>query len=373
MANTTSAGTDPDPSRLRILIVRLSAIGDIVHALPVLAALRAARPKAHIGWLVEGLSAPLLDDHPHLDEVFVFQKRWRKNWNGGLLNPEARALMARVKAQRWDVTIDLQGLARSGLLAWMAGAPVRVGFAGPDAREFNWVFNNRRLAPPAGARHVVQRNLSLLRALKIDAAADTRGVIAIHDDERDALHTRLVRECGAAPDDRFVAINPGAGWASKRWPAALYARAGADIARRTGLRPLVLWGPGEEALRDGVAEGLRAAGIDPVVAPPTRIRELAVAISLCSLFLGGDTGPSHIAGALGVPTVSVFGASDGHRNRPWPLRAGPMIQREDLSCVPCWKTECPLKGDAHLACLTGLDPERVADAAVAMVEGAKKT
>lgn len=363
---TPSAPIDDDGSRLRILIVRLSAIGDIVHALPVLGALRAARPNAHIGWLVEGLSAPLLDGHPHLDELFVFQKKWRKAWHGGLLSTEARALMNQVKARRWDVAIDLQGLARSGLLAWISGAAARIGYGDHDARELNWLFNNRRVKPPATARHVVQRNLALLRAMGIDAPADTKPLIAIRDDEKAAMRARLVGECDAAPSDRFVALNPGAGWASKRWPPERFARVGVDIARRTGLRPLVLWGPGEEQLRDAVVVGLRAARMHPIAAPPTRIRELATLISLCELFVGGDTGPTHIAGALGVPTVSVFGASDGARNRPWPISAGPMIQRDDLACVPCWKTACPLRGDAHLACLRGLPHERVADAAVAL-------
>lgn len=360
--------SDDDGSRLRILIVRLSAIGDIVHALPVLSALRAARPNAHIGWLVEGLSAPLLEGHPHLDELFVFQKKWRKNWHGGLLSTEARALMARVKAARWDVAIDLQGLFRSGVLMCLSGAAARVGYGDHDAREMSWLFANRRVKPPATARHVVQRNLALLRALHIDAPADTKPLLAIRDDEKAGMRARLARECAVASGEGLVALNPGAGWSSKVWPAEHLARAGADIARRTGLRPLVLWGPNEETLRDAVADGLRRDGADPVLAPPTRIRELATLISLCALFIGGDTGPTHIAGALGVPTVSVFGASDGARNRPWPIAAGPMIQRDDLACVPCWKTKCPLKGDAHMACLRELDPARVADAAVARLE-----
>lgn len=360
---------DDDGSRLRILIVRLSAIGDIVHALPVLSALRAARPNAHIGWLVEGLSAPLLDGHPHLDELFVFQKKWRKHWHAGLLSAEARALMARVKAARWDVAIDLQGLFRSGVLMRLSGAAARIGYGDHDAREMSWLFANRRVAPPATARHVVQRNLALLRALHIDAP-EARPLIALRDDEKAAMRTRLAEESGVAAGERLLALNPGAGWSSKVWPAGHLARAGADIAHRTGLRPLVLWGPGEEALRDAVADGVRRAGVDPAIAPATRIRELAVLISLCALFIGGDTGPTHIAGALGVPTVSVFGASDGARNRPWPIAAGPMIQRDDLACVPCWKTKCPLAGDAHLACLRGLDPARVADAAVALVSEA---
>jgi len=344
-----------------VLIVRLSAIGDVVHALPVLDALRRALPKARIGWIVEELSAPLLENHPQLDRLYVIpKKRWKADFRG-MFAKEIQPFFAAVKADGWDAAIDLQGLTKSGLVSWASGAPRRVGFAGESSREINALFANRRIAPGASDVHVVQRNLSLLRGLGIEPSADAAGTIGLRDEEKAAMRAKL-RDAGwdgAAP---LLALNPGAGWASKLWPTERFAETGARLHRERGMVPLIVWGPKEEPLRDAIARDLERDGIPFVVAPPTRIRELAVLISLCSGFVGGDTGPTHLAGLLRVPTVSVFGASDGRRNRPWPLEGTALVQRTDLACVPCWKTECPLKGDAFMACLRGLEAERVAAA-----------
>lgn len=346
-----------------VLIVRLSAIGDVIHALPVLTALREALPKARLGWVVEELSAPLLENHPYIDKLYVIpKKRWKKN-PVRLYLPEIRPFAKRLKADGWEATLDLHGLTKSGVVARASGARVRVGYGDEDGREINKWFSTIRVTPSPDARHVVARNLCLLEGLGIDPPMTARGVLGLREEEREAMRARLAEAGwdGAAP---LAALNPGAGWESKRWAPERFAEVGAVLAREAGLRPLVLWGPGEETSRDRIAELLRADGVACIVAPPTRIRELAVLVSLTSLFVGGDTGPTHLAGLLGVPTVSVFGASDGHRNRPWPIDAGPMVQRTDLPCVPCWKTRCPLQGDAWMQCLKELPAADVAAAAL---------
>ncbi|MEQ8820270.1 MAG: glycosyltransferase family 9 protein [Sumerlaeia bacterium] len=352
-----------DPKTLRsVLIVRLSAIGDVIHALPVLAALRKALPEARLGWIVEELSAPLLQHHPDLDKVYVIpKKRWKKDFRR-LFRSEIQPYFRTVKADGWDAAVDLQGLSKSGLVAWASGARVRVGYGDKDGREINKLFTNRKVSPPASARHVVERNLSLLRGLGIEPDMAAAGRLGILDEERRAIGEKLKAEGwdGATP---LLALNPGAGWSSKRWPPENFAEAAAPICEGGAFAPVILWGPGEEALRDAVAERLRALEIAPIVAPRTSVRELAVLISICGLFLGGDTGPTHLAGLLGVPVVSIFGASDGHRNRPWPVAAGPIIQQEHLPCVPCWKTVCPLAAEENLRCLRTLEPLQVTEAA----------
>lgn len=351
-----------------VLIVRLSAIGDVIHALPVLTGLRRALPQARLGWVVEELSAPLLEGHPYLDKLYVLpKKRWKKNF-ARLYLPEIRPYFRALRADGWDAALDIHGLTKSGLVARASGARLRVGYGDHDGREINKWFTNVKVTPSPAARHVVERNLCLLEGLGIDPPMDAAGVLGLRAEEKDAMRGRL-REAGwdgAAP---LAALNPGAGWASKRWEPAKFAEVGAALAA-DGLVPLVLWGPGEEGARDTIAAALAAADAPHVVAPPTRIRDLAVLISVCSLFVGGDTGPTHLAGMLGVPTVSIFGASDGERNRPWPRAAGPMIQRTDLSCVPCWKTACPLQGADHLACLRGLDAATIIRAAREAWKGA---
>jgi len=338
-----------------ILIVRLSAIGDVVHSLPVLDALRQALPKARIGWLVEELSAPLLQNHPQLDKLYVIpKKRWRGRWLASFRS-EIKPFFAAIRAGGWEATLDLQGLSKSGLAALGAGGRLRVGFAGKNAREINALLTNRRVEPRADDRHVVEQNLRLLEGLGLTVPpSPPRGCFGVSAEEQEAMRGKL-RAVGWAGEP-MVALNPGAGWMSKRWPPAYFGELGKRLAGETGLRPLVLWGPGEEAWRDEIAMVIGPACI---VAPPTRIRELVVLISLTRLMVGGDTGPTHMAGPLGIPVISIFGASDGHRNRPWAAEAGVMVQRTDIPCVPCWKTVCPLEGDAHLACLRGLTPDAV--------------
>jgi lipopolysaccharide heptosyltransferase I len=341
------------------LIVRLSAIGDVIHALPVLDALRRARPDARIGWLVESASAPLLEHHPQLDVLHAIP---RKAWRGASfvrrLRSEVAPFFRKLRDERWDVAIDLQGLTKSALAAFASGAPMVIGYGDRDAREASRWLYNRPVSPPPDARHVVARNLALLRGVGIEPPPDPCGRIGLLDAEREAAAASL-RAAGWRGEP-LVALNPGAGWTSKLWPTAHFAALGKLLHARHGARPLVLWGPKEEPLRDAVMAGLGGTGA--IAAPETRLRELAAVIAQARLFVGGDTGPSHLAAVMGVPVVSLFGASDGHRNAPWPLAAGPMLQRADLGCVPCWKTRCPLKGAAELACLRGLLPERVADA-----------
>lgn len=349
-----------------VLIVKLSAIGDVIHALPVASELRRLLPDARIGWLVEELSAPLLDNHPCIDKLYIVpRKRWRKESRMSMLR-EVGPFFRAIRSDGWECAIDLQGLTKSGLAALGSGAPLRVGFGDADMRELNRFLTNRKVVPPTGL-HKVEHNLSLLRGLGLEPNLAAPGTIGLREEERDTQRRRLV-EAGMPSDARALALNPGAGWASKRWKPENFAVVGTELARRHGLHPVVVWGPGEEPLRDVIAERLEASKTPFTVAPPTRIRELAAMLSLCALFVGGDTGPTHMASLLGVPTVGVFGASDGVRNGPWPRTGGRMVQRTELDCVPCWDTKCALRGERHMACLLGLGTETVVNAASELLE-----
>jgi lipopolysaccharide heptosyltransferase I len=354
---------------ISILIVKLSAIGDVAHSIPVLSAVRRLFPRARIGWLVEELSSPLLLNNPDLNNLYVFRRRWRTKQFFRLWSSEIRPFARQLRSVRWDVALDLQGLSKSSIYAWLSRAPIRIGFGDEAGRELSRLFNNRRVRPdPQSHVHVTQRYLSLLKELHPDAPDSATGTAHLLESERDAIRQRL-REAGREGDESLLCINPAGGWSSKLWPVEHYAEAGAAIAREHGLRPLVLWGPREEPLRDAVMEGLQRRGASPIASPPTTIREMCALISQCNFYIGGDTGPSHIAGLLGVPNVTVFGASDGHRNRPWPVNTGSMIQLSELDCVPCWKRTCPLTGDENLKCLRRLEPERVIEAANRMIKG----
>lgn len=343
-----------------VLIIRLSAIGDVIHALPLLDLLHEQLPGARIGWLIEELSAPILEHHPHVDHVHVIpRRRWRGNFHK-LFHGEIMPFYTRIRNENWDASIDLQGISKSALAAWACGAAKRIGFAGDNSRELNFLFNRSRVAPRDSDIHIVEQNIRLLEGLGITIPEKLpRGTIHLLDSEKEEMRRML--EAVGWGGEKLLAVNPGAGFVTKRWALPNYVEVGRELIRRSGYRPIITWGPGEEKMRDFLAGELKGERV--LVAPPTGVRQMTTLISLCSFFLGGDTGPTHIAGIFGVPVLSIFGATNAARNCPWPSRgpdrAGMYIQREDLECIPCRKRTCPLGGAAHLACLTGLSPPDV--------------
>lgn len=361
------------PKPHSILIVRLSAIGDVIHTLPCLHALRRAFPRARIGWLVEELSAPLLRRHPQIDALYVIpKKRWRRHPLQTLLSGEKCRFFENLRGEKWDVAVDFQGLTKSGWAAWRSGAPTRIGYADKDGRELNKLFTNRRVRPSEEARHVIQRNLSLLEPLGVKVPVEMRDAGCVFPDfgeEKKALGPFLESLAGA-PGRRYIALYPGAGWATKRWPAAhfaslaqLLARGGEGYPNASQLPMVLISGPKERPLCDEILHG---AGLPPDrlrMAPPTSLRELAALLQEAAVAVGGDTGPVHLAAALGAPVVGIYGASDPARNGPWG-RNHTVLQAK-MPCIPCWKTDCGITargGSTALECLRAISPEAVAEA-----------
>ena len=226
-----------------VLIIRMSAIGDVIHALPALDLLRQLLPKARIGWLVEELGAPLLMHHPHIDKLYVIpRKRWRKNFRK-MLFPEIMPFYRKIRADRWDASLDFQGISKSGISAWACGAKRRVGFAGENSREVNALFNHVRVAPKPGDHHVVQQNIRQLEALGLRIPEQLpRGTIRLLPEEVDAMRAKLQEVNWRG--EKLLAINPGAGFITKRWQPENFAKlAKALIALETyvsGLADLII-------------------------------------------------------------------------------------------------------------------------------------
>jgi lipopolysaccharide heptosyltransferase I len=287
----------------RILIVRTSAIGDVVHGLPVLNALRDALPRAYIAWVVEGAAGQLLRDHKALDELVVIRRKWLKS------PPAVLDLRRRLRALKFDVAIDLQGLTKSAVAARLSGAPRRIGFDGRDGRELSRWLNNDLVTPTQ--THVIDRNLQLLAPLGI-----TNPVVRfdLHDTPADA---RTAHEIVAARrlSDRFAVINPGAGWPSKLWPAERFGAVARFLGNRHALPSLVVWaGDVERAAAEQIVAA--SAGF-ATMAPPTSLRELAAVTRGAALFVSSDTGPLHMAVAVGTPCVGLFGPMPAERNGPY--------------------------------------------------------
>ncbi|HUT23133.1 MAG TPA: glycosyltransferase family 9 protein, partial [Sumerlaeia bacterium] len=261
--------------------------------------------------------------------------------------------------------VDFQGLTKSGWATWRSGAPVRIGFGGEDGREINKWFTNRRVWPAPEAHHVIQRNMALLEPLGIDSASvEVSWRFPDLSQERTALQPflRSLPHGGKAP---AIVLNPGAGWETKRWPPRHFASLARLIAERATRNPMLdrpmilVWGPDEEPLCRDI---LSAAGLPPgrlVLAPSTNLRELAVLLEAAAAVVGGDTGPVHLAAALGAPVLGIYGASDPVRNGPWG-EGHKVIACDAVPCAPCWRTRC--NRAESLECLAALSPDRVADA-----------
>jgi lipopolysaccharide heptosyltransferase I len=294
---------DSGPSR-RILIVRLSSFGDVIHALPLAA--NAKRAGADVAWLVEPAYRGLLEADPAVDRVFVADtKRWRRN----PLSAAADVARLRRELREFapDRTLDVQGLWKSALLARSAGAPV-VGFAAADRKEATSALLCDEPVRPLPGGHVVDRNLALAEAAGVPIR------------ERSPDATFLLRRPSAEADAflagqpaPFALYHPGAGRPDKTWGEERFAALAKLLSADAGLSPVVSWGPGDEERKRRMAELLPGVRVLPLL--PTE--GLARVAARASLFVAGDTGPLHLADALGVPTLALFGPTDPARNGPY--------------------------------------------------------
>ena len=283
----------------RFLIVRLGALGDVVHAIPVAAALRRAFPGATIDWLVSAKHREILDLVPVVDRRLVMD-----DWLGAI---------GELRRSHYDVAIDLQGLIKSAVLARSSGAPRVLGFSSRYAREraarlfYTEAYDPGRggLYDPRETRHVVDINLGVLGLLGITAPARE---FPIDDVDSDAARGARQQTGG-----RYALLNPGAAWPNKRWPPSRLAAIAAELRARHGLMSVVLWGPGEEALAAEVVAGANGAA---VLSPKTTIADLVALARRAALMVSGDTGPTHIAAALGTPIVGIYGPTRPARNGP---------------------------------------------------------
>ncbi len=293
----------------RILILKLGAIGDVVHSLPVLETLRARFPKAYIAWVVEEAAAPVLRGNPHLDEVIVLERRrlkqpgrlgYFRNWLGML------------KEKKFDTVVDLHNLFKTGFIGFFSGAPVRIGFR--RLREGNFIFNNKRVEDYKHYSHAVEKYLSLLGPVGIKPEDWVVRFPLQWTPEEEKPIQEFWGKTGWGSGDRIVVINPGASWVSKRWSLERYSRTADFLIQKFGVQILLLWGPGEKHMAEGIASGMENPG---VIACETSLRSLPPMLKRCRLLISGDTGPLHLAAALGVSTVSLFGPSRPKRNGPY--------------------------------------------------------
>ena len=278
---------------LRILICRLSHIGDCLLTLPVVEALRESYPDAYIAWAVEKPTHRLLEADQRIDKLIVVDRNWMKRPASCL------AMRRRLRKYRFDITLDPQSICKSALLARVSGAPNRLGFAGQHGRELSPWLNNCLVTP--SSQHLVDRSLELLQGMGIPMSP-ARFALPIPTGSEQEMQTWLVDSC---VQDSFVALNPGASWPSKRWECARFAAVARQIESAHGFKSVVTWaGEEEEAMANEIVASSDGAA---VMGPRTNLTQLAALLQRARLFVGCDTGPLHLAATVGTACVGLHG------------------------------------------------------------------
>jgi len=308
---------------VKTLVVRLSAIGDVVHTLPILSALH--RSGFTVGWLVEAPARPLVEGHSFV--THVVEAPGMRSFHLSA----ARQSLAALREQGYDVALDPQGLWKSALWARLSGARRTIGYSAASRREgLSAVLLGETAELPEDAAHVIDKNLALLRAVGIEAVGSRDFGLPVSPRLAQGVQDRL----DLMSINEFVVLNPGGGWPSKLWPPEAYGAVAAGLADR-GLRSVVTWGPGEERLAERT---VGASGGRAIKCFPTTLLEYLELARRARLVVAADTGPLHLACAAGVPVVGIYGPTDPARNGPFSPHDR-VVRRTPL-CCPCHRRRC---------------------------------
>jgi lipopolysaccharide heptosyltransferase I len=325
---------------MQILIVKLGAIGDVVHALPALAALRRSMPEARIAWAVErGGAAKLLRGCAPLNELIELDLRgWRKSLMNVETQTAIRKAMAGLRNARFDLSLDFQGLLKSAMVSRLARIPRRIGFAREALREPASAFMLTERVTVDDDDHVIKKNLKLVEHLGCDVSGEYEFPISLSDDDE-----RFAEEQIGRFDQRFVILNPGGGWPTKLWGAEGFGAIADRLWESYGMRSAVTYGPGEEDLARSVVAHSRSSAATML---DTTLKQFFALARSAKLFIGGDTGPMHIAAAARTPVVAIFGPTASRRNGPF-ASDDVVVERFDLDCrVDCYRRSC-----SHTSCM----------------------
>ncbi len=336
----------------RILIVKPSSLGDIIHSLPVLWALRKIYPDAYIGWVVKEVWQDVLADNPLIDHLIILKKGI-----GGIISAirETRSLM-------FGTVIDLQGLFRSGIISFLSGAGERIGFS--NAREFAHMFYNRKALVPSAPMHAVDRYMMTINTIRnhqiplkpplLKGEIEIRFPLYVNIEDADWVR-KFLTENNLAGKQPLIAINPSARWVKKRWPAASYSALINQLIKELKAGIIIVGSKDDVPIakeitslvneRIGIATG------------KTSIRRLAALLEKVNMLITNDSGPMHIAAALGTPVVALFGPTDPELTGPY--GRGHVVLRKHLDCSPCLRKPCT-KGKP--VCMEAITVEDVVEA-----------
>ena len=347
-----------DPPR-SILLVKLSAIGDVVHTLPLLEVLRKNFPEARIDWLVEEEASPMIEGHKDIDHVIV---SFRKSWQKKLLSPkggpavvsEVKRFLRDLRSHEYDLVIDLHGLLKSGLLTGLARGQRKIGFTG--GKEGSILFLTDRPYPFDYNRHALDRYLQAAEYLGCEINS-WKGEIPLQSEDRDRIDRLLADHF--SPDDTLIAMNPMARWVTKLWDEQRFSLLAQRLREELSCIVLFTGGPSDHPVIERIVGSLNPPPLN--LAGKTTLRELAYLYTRCRLVVTTDTGPMHIAAAMGVPVVALFGPTAPWRTGPY--GKGHTVLQEKLECSPCFRKTC-----SHLTCMKSITVEEVFDTVKKLVE-----
>jgi lipopolysaccharide heptosyltransferase I len=321
---------------MRILFVKLGSIGDIVHTLPALAALRRAMPHAEISWVVERRAAEILKDNPIIDRLIeVDTKALRRGLMSGETLRAPRQQLRRLRASAFDIALDFQGLLKSASIARLSGARRIFGYSREGLREPASQFLLSRTVPVPRKTHVIPKALTLLNgALGVPVPVDPSdyefpiGIRDVHEQEAKNV---------SGSDERYAILNPAGGWPTKLWSAERFGLLADELWQHYGLTSLVTYGPGEDELA-GLA--VSSSKTHKARAVSLSLKGFCALASRAEIYIGGDTGPTHLAVASGTPVVGLFGPTEWWRNGS-PHQADVCVERLDIDCrVDCHRRAC---------------------------------
>ncbi len=326
---------------MKILIIKPSSLGDIIHSLPFLKALRDTFQEARIEWVISRNLKDILEGHPLINRLIVFDKdSWKSLKNLPRTFKEVAELIKKLKAEHYDMVIDLQGLLRSGFMTFVVHSPLKIGFK--HAREGSSLFYNKKVSTN-GALHAVDKCLEVAKAV----GAETEEIafpLYIHDDERKKIKGLI------GNISEYAVLAPSTRWKTKRWPPASFG----SLITKLPVPCVITGGHAEKQIANEVMSSSGGKGID--LCGKTGLKGLTALISEAEVVVSNDSGPMHIAAALGVPVIALFGPTDPEKTGPygWHVNKDLKVLRSFMKCSPCFKRECrePL-------CMSGISVEMV--------------
>jgi lipopolysaccharide heptosyltransferase II len=336
-----------------ILIIKPSAAGDIICALPILPALRKRYPGAKISWMVAKHLEDLIAGHPMIDNVIVFdRKRFGYLGLSWVVTKRFLKFLKSLREPRYDLVIDLQGLFRSGFFSWASGAKVRIGPG--EKREMGWIFYSHRMPKKDHNTHIVDRIGAVGELLNIDFS-NPEFAVHISDEAKRHVGQMLAEQNIKAGE--FVAIAPGGTWSSKRWPAEKFAELAGRIVTELGREVVLIGGRGERGLAEIVVEKNKEKKIVNFTGMTT-LPELLAVIDASKAVVCNDSGPMHMAAAMGKGITAIIGPTNAYRTGPY--RRKESVVKTGLECSPCYKKVCSKVGRGEQpACMEEIDVKRV--------------